>query len=88
MLGDDLIACTLSGIYTEVEKTMIELQHHDVVQDTRRAFQAAMEHKFIGVVEQLSGRLVAAFVSNYHVGPDMSVELFMLEPDGATQHRS
>jgi hypothetical protein len=25
MLGDDLLACVLSGVYTDVEKTMIEI---------------------------------------------------------------
>jgi hypothetical protein len=26
LLGDDLIACVLSGVYTDVEKTMIEIE--------------------------------------------------------------
>jgi hypothetical protein len=26
MLGDDLLVCVLGGVYTDVEKTMIELQ--------------------------------------------------------------
>ena len=29
MLGDDLIACVLGGVYTDVEKTMIEIQKDD-----------------------------------------------------------
>lgn len=82
LLGDDLLACTLEGIYTEVEKTLIELQRAPDVHATRREFQAATRHKFIRVVEQLSGRRVAAFISNYHVGPDLAVELFWLEADG------
>ena len=80
LLGDDLLACRLGGIYTEVEKTMIELQRTRDVHETRREFQAATRHKFIEVVERLSGRTVAAFISNYHVGPDLAVELFLLEP--------
>ena len=81
LLGDDLLACKLGGIYTDVEKTMIELQRTREVHDTRREFQAATRHKFIEVVERLSGRTVAAFISNYHVGPDLAVELFLLEPE-------
>lgn len=81
MLGDDLMACVMSGVYTDVEKTMIELQHTVTVQETRSAFQAAMQHKFIDVVERLSGRGVLAFVSNQHVGPDIEIELFMLTTD-------
>lgn len=79
LLGDDLLACVLGGVYTDVEKTMIELQQTTVVQETRSAFQTAMQHKFIAAVERLSGRDVLAFISNHHVGPDMEIELFMLK---------
>ena len=80
LLGDDLIACVLGGIYTDVEKTMIELQRTTIVQETRSAFQHAMQAKFIAAVERLSGRRVLAFISNHHVGPDMEIELFLLAP--------
>jgi uncharacterized protein YbcI len=82
MLGDDLIACVLGGVYTDVEKTMIELQRTPIVQETRSAWQNAMQHKFIATIEGLSGRGVLAFISNHHVGPDMEIELFMLKPPG------
>jgi uncharacterized protein YbcI len=81
MLGGDLIACVLGGVYTDVEKTMIELQRSTIVQETRSAFQTAMQHKFIAAVERLSGRDVLAFISNQHVGPDIEIELFMLKPN-------
>jgi uncharacterized protein YbcI len=87
LLGDDLLACVLGGIYTDVEKTMIELQRTTMVQETRSAFQTAMQHKFIAAVERLSGREVLAFISNHHVGPDMEIELFMLEPDASVRPR-
>jgi len=80
LLGDDLLACVLGGVYTDVEKTMIEMQRTTIVQETRNAFQNAMQHKFIGVVERLSGRKVLAFISNHSVGPDIEIELFVLVP--------
>jgi uncharacterized protein YbcI len=80
MLGDDLLACVLSGVYTDVEKTMIEIQHSTIVQETRNAFQDAMQGKFINAIQALSGRHVLAFVSNHHVGPDVEIELFFLSP--------
>jgi len=80
LLGEDLLACVLGGVYTDVEKTMIELQRGTVVQETRSTFQTAMQHKFIAAVERLSGRDVLAFISNHHVGPDMEIELFVLRP--------
>ena len=80
LLGDDLLVCILGGVYTDVEKTMIELQRSTVVQETRSAFQHAMQQKFISAVEELSGRKVLAFISNSHVGPDIEMEIFMLAP--------
>ena len=60
---------------------MIELQRATIVHATRSAFQFAMQHKFIAAVERLSGRDVLTFSSQHHVGPDMEVELFLLEPN-------
>lgn len=80
LLGDDLIACVMGGVYTDVEKTMIEIQRGTIVQETRNAFQEAMQDRFIKAVEELSGRRVLAFISNHHVGPDIEIELFLLLP--------
>ncbi len=81
LLEEDLLACVMGGVYTEVEKTMIELQRSPIVKDTRSAFQQAMQHRFVEAVERLSGRRVSTFVSNSHVGPDLEIELFFLEPN-------
>jgi uncharacterized protein YbcI len=80
LLGDDLLVCILGGVYTDVEKTMIELQKKTVVQATRSDFQLAMQQRFIDAVERLTGRGVLAFISNSHVGPDLEMEIFMLAP--------
>jgi len=79
MMGDDMLACLLGDVYTDVEKTMIELQRQALVHETRSAFQQAMEQRFIGAVERLTGRRVARFISTHHVGPDLELELFVLE---------
>ena len=60
---------------------MIEVERSTIVQETRSAFQNAMQHKFIAVIERLSGRDVRAFISNHHVGPDMEIEFFLLHPN-------
>lgn len=80
LMGGDLLACVMGGVYTDVEQTMIEIQRHNVVKDTRSAFQNAMQDKFIAAVERHSGRRVMSFISNSHVGPDLEVELFLLAP--------
>jgi uncharacterized protein YbcI len=82
LLGDDLLVCVLGGVYTDVEKTMIEIQRSTMVQETRNAFQNAMQARFIRAIERLSGRRVLAFFSDHHVGPDMEIELFILSPAG------
>jgi uncharacterized protein YbcI len=79
MMGDDMLACMLGDVYTDVEKTMIELQRQALVHETRSAFQQAMEHRFIGAVERLTGRRVTRFISTHHVGPDLELELFLFE---------
>jgi uncharacterized protein YbcI len=80
LLEDELLAVVMGGVYTEVEKTMIELQRGSIVQDTRSAFHEAMAGRFVDTVERLSGRGVVTFVSNSHVGPDLEIELFVLRP--------
>jgi len=80
LLGGELLACVMGGVYTQVEQTMIELQRAPAVKDVRNAFQNAMEHRFIEIVQRLSGREVLMFTSNSHVGPDLEIELFLLSP--------
>lgn len=80
MMGDDMLACLLGDVYTDVEKTMIEMQRKALVHETRSAFQQAMEGRFIGAVETITGRRVANFMSTHHVGPDLELQLFLLEP--------
>ncbi len=79
MLGDDMVACVLGGMYTDIEKTMIEMERGAVVQETRSAFQHAMEQRFIRVVHGITGRRVVRFMSTHHVGPDLEVLLFVVE---------
>ena len=76
MMGDDMLACLLGEVYTDVEKTMIELQRQAVVRETRSAFQQAAE-RFIAVVEQhpQEGGAVLSPTN----GPGFELELFILE---------
>jgi uncharacterized protein YbcI len=78
LMGEDMLACMLGEVYTDVEKTMIELQRQATVHETRSAFQQAMERRFIDAVERITNRRVAKFISTYHVGPDLELELFFL----------
>ncbi len=80
LMGGELLACVMGGVYTDVEKTMIELERGPLVRETRSAFQQAMRGRLIAAVERLSGRSVVLFYSDSHVGPDLEVEVFLLAP--------
>ena len=80
MMGDDMLVCMLGDVYTDVEKTLIELQRQAMVHETRSAFQQAMEHRFIAAVEDHTRREVERFISTHHVGPDLELEIFLLTP--------
>jgi uncharacterized protein YbcI len=79
-LVDDTVLCLLQGGFTVVEKTLIDGGREQAVHDIRRSFQAAMQERFTGVVEELTGRKVIAYMSQVHSDPDISAELFVLEP--------
>ena len=80
LIRDEILACVMGGVYTDVEKTMIELEEQATVKRMRSRFQHAMKGKFIAEVERLSGRHVNTFISDTSVGPDLQIELFILDP--------
>ena len=82
LIDDELLACVMGGVYTDVEKTLIELQHRSVVRESRTVFQGAMRETFVREIQRLSGRHVNSFMSQSHVGPDLEIELFLLDPVG------
>lgn len=65
----------------KAERVLVENGAADTVCDVRRTFQAAMRSDLIAVVEEYTGRKVAAFMSDNHIEPDMAVEVFALEPE-------
>jgi uncharacterized protein YbcI len=78
----------LDDIYTQVERTLIDVGERETVRQTRLAFQRAMEPRFVAAVEEAMGRRVIAFLSQIHFDPDVSQETFILEPhdgDGAPE---
>lgn len=82
--ADDMVVCVLWNGFTTVEETLLKRGESEAVETFRRAFQTTMEDKFTEVVEEATGRAVSAYMSQVHIDPDVAVELFMLEPDGAT----
>ena len=82
VMGSDYVICFLEDVYTPVERTLIDAGRFDTVRETRTAFQDTMREAFSDAVEEALGRKVIGFLSQVHVDPDLSIETFILEPDG------
>ncbi len=76
----DLVVCTLEDSRTPVERRLAEMGEHQRLRDTRLYFQHATESEFRGVVEEVLGRQVRAFISGIDTNKDVSAEVFYLEP--------
>ena len=82
ILGEDHVICFLEDLYMPVERTLLDAGEIEAVKNTRLAFQRAMETRFVEAIETATGRKVRAFLSQIHIDPDISCEIFVLEPDG------
>jgi uncharacterized protein YbcI len=85
VMGSDYVICFLEEVYTPVERTLIEADRFDTVRQTRNAFQDTMRQDFSDAVERIVGRKVIGFLSQVHVGPDLAIETFILEPDSGAE---
>ena len=80
----DVITCVLSDVYTRAEHTLLAHGRADMVLRQRYELQEAVREEFVGVVEQITGRTVIGFFSGNQAEPDLSVEVFVLEPQDGT----
>jgi uncharacterized protein YbcI len=85
---DGAVVTVLRGGLTRAEATLIESGRADLVKRQRQEFQEAVRDEFMAAVTAVLGRQVVAFTSAMHHDPDLSVEVFVLEEDGAPEHSS
>ena len=76
---DNLIVCVLSDGFTAIERTMMEGGEPDQVLEMRRGFQRVMKERYTEMIETLTGRKVLAFLSQAHVEPDLTIEMFLMD---------
>src|SRR5436305_6539894 len=76
---DNLIVCVLSDGFTAIERTMMEGGEPDRVLEMRRDFQRMMKERYSGMIEALTGCKVLAFLSQAHVEPDLTIEIFLMD---------
>jgi len=68
--------------FTQAEHTLLEADHRQQVEETRKALQEAICQEFIHVVEVATGRTVDQLLSQIHVPSEVAVEVFLLAPAG------
>ena len=76
---DNLIVCVLTDGFTAIEKTMMEGGEPERVLAMRRDFQRMMKIRYSQMIEELTGRKVLAFLSQAHVDPDLTIEVFLVD---------
>ena len=80
-LQPELVTVVLGGGFTASEQTLFENGKWHEVRRARQIWQDTMHEKFVAMIEERTGRKVAAFMSASHQDPDLSVELFVLASD-------
>lgn len=78
--GPDTLIATLEDSLTPAERNLVAMGEDQRLRDVRMFFQYASEAQFRGIVEELTGRKVRAFISGIDVAEDVSAEVFCLEP--------
>jgi uncharacterized protein YbcI len=80
--GPDTVICTLQDSLTPAERNLVKMGEHQRLRDVRMFFQYASEQEFRGIVEDITGRKVWAFISGIDAVQDVSIEVFYLEQAG------
>lgn len=77
---DDIIVVVMRGSgFTPLEKTIMEDDGADRVVAMRHDFQRVMAGRYRETIEELTGRNVVAFLSQAHVEPDITIEIFFVD---------
>ena len=77
-IDDDLVVVLLRGGYSRMENTLFEDGKWLDVRAMRHAFADTMQGRLTEVIERVTGREVAAFMSASHQQPDLQIEAFVL----------
>jgi uncharacterized protein YbcI len=77
---DDIIVVVMRGSgFTALEQTIIDSGEPERVVAMREDFQAVMADRYKQVIEKLTGAKVVAFLSQAHVDPDITMEIFFVD---------
>ena len=77
---DDIIVVVMRGSgFTPLEQTIMESGEPDRIVSMREDFQRVMAGRYKQTIEELTGRKVLAFLSQAHVEPDITMEIFFID---------
>ncbi|MGI8572992.1 MAG: Na-translocating system protein MpsC family protein [Solirubrobacteraceae bacterium] len=78
-LGRHHRCCNARAGFTPLEKTMMDSGQPKRVVAMREEFQQMMAIRYTEAIEELTGRRVQAFLSQAHVDPDITLEVFFVD---------
>ena len=87
-IRDNVVVVLMQETLLKAEHSLINDDKSKLVVEMRRSFQQTMRNELSEAIEELSGRKVVAFMSDSHLEPDYSVEVFVLEPETTNGHGS
>jgi uncharacterized protein YbcI len=77
---DDIVVVVMRGSgFTALEQTIMDSGQPTRVIAMREQFQTVMADRYKETIERLTGRNVVAFLSQAHVEPDITVEMFFVD---------
>lgn len=77
---EDMVVCVLRGTgFTPLEKTMMDAGEAERVVAMREDFQSVVAARYKAMIEELTDRKVLAFLSQAHLEPDISLEVFFID---------
>jgi uncharacterized protein YbcI len=77
---DDIIVVVMRGSgFTPLEQTIMNSGQPGRVVEMREDFQRVMKDRYKQTIRELTGRNVVAFLSQAHVEPDITIEIFFVD---------
>ena len=80
-IRDDVVVVMLQETLLKAEHSLIRDNKAQLVVEMRRSFQQTMREDLSAAVAMLTEREVIAFMSDSHLEPDYSAEIFVLAAD-------
>jgi uncharacterized protein YbcI len=81
-LNDDVLVVVMRGTFMEFEQELIARDREDAVRDIRLAWQSEMADEVTAKVTALTGHRVRDYHSQVLTRANVTVELFLLDPEG------